>query len=358
MRQIMTVGVLLLLACCGGETSDEVGTSAATTTTTTAVTPSAAVTPPPSTTLVTELVTETAGGQATELTEGLRYHLGGEQFTIKSGEVDVISPASGDAYPTVVVLHGNPLYADKRWHRLDAQLIAEQGRVVFLPTWGHYESAAVQDIGAEGAWELNVREAECAVAFARGHTAEFGGDPDNITLYGFSAGASPVLMAGLSEVDPLEACSSAGPAGAVQALVPIDADWVMGGGWDTSLRANPDAFYSITPWRLLDGSQDIPIHVVVAEITGSYTRSVEPDPATSWLSYRHIDIDLVADLDDRGYLADGEFSLMESSEYAIEILHEAGYDATLVVMPGASHDSWGTEGRAAVVETVVSAGQR
>ena len=358
----MTVGlVVLLLACCGEGGSDEVTRIVSETSTTGLLaedSATASTTAATSTTLVTALTAKTAEGLATELTEGLRYHLGGEEFKAKSGEIDVISPVSGDSYPTVVVLHGNPLSASKEWHRLDAQLIAERGRVVFLANWGKYVTAAVQDMGTEASWGIGVREAECAIAFARSRTAEFGGDPDHITVYGFSAGAQPALMAGLSEVDPLDACMAPGPAGAVQALVSVDADWLMGGGsWDFPLQANPEAFYSITPWRLLDGSQDIPIHVMVAEITGSYTRSVEPDPATSWLAQRHIDVDVVADLDDRGYLADGELSLKESSEYAVEILREAGYDAILVVMPGASHDSWGVDGRAAVVETVVSTGQ-
>ncbi len=360
-QSLIAAKLVVLLACCGGEA--DTGTAAATAgtvaaTVTTTSDPPTATAPVPSTTLVTELTAKTSAGLATELTEGLRYHAADAPFETKSGAIDVISPASGDAYPTVVVFHGNPHFAGKGWHRSDAQLIAEQGRVVFLPAWGKFDLTASQGMGTQASWELTVREAECAVAFARSHTAEFGGDPDNITLYGYSAGASPVLMAGLSEVDPLDACSSSGPAGAVQALVTIDGDWVMGGGWDTSLRANPEAFYAITPWRLLDGSQDTPIRVVVAEITGTYTRSVGPDPATSWLSYRHIDIDLVSDVGNRGYLADGEFSLRESSEYAVEILREAGYDATLVVMPGASHDVWGTEGTAAVVETVIDAGRK
>lgn len=349
MKKITVVtAAFALLTACGGD-SEPVSTEAANTApTTSAVATTATGTAEP-------IVPTAPGAMPTELTEDLRYHPAGEPFTDRSGAVDVIAPTEGGPWPTVVVFHGDPLVATKTWHRSDAQFIAEQGRIVFLAAWGHLDSAAVQDMGAQAAWELNVREAECAVAFARSHTAEFGGDPDHITLYGFSAGASPVLMAGLSEVEPLDTCLSPGPAGAVQALVAIDADWVMGGSWDTSLRANPEAFYSITPWRLLDGSQGIPIHVMVAEIPGSYTRPVGLDPATSWLSYRHIDIHLVADLDKRGFLADGEFSLKESSEYAVEILQEAGYDATLVIMTGASHDSWGDEGKAIVVDTVVHA---
>lgn len=362
MRQTVTVGLaVLLLACCGEDSGDEVTTLVAETTTTVSIVAEPSPEPPTpatSTTVLTELTTKTTGGLATQLIEGLRYHPAGEPFTSKSGEVDVIAPTAGGPYPTVVVFHGGPTFASKEWHRLDAQLIAEQGRVVFLPNWGKHDLAAIQDIGTQGEWELSTRESECAVAFARSLAAEFGGDPDHITLYGSSAGATAVLMAGLSEVEPLDSCSVPGPAGDVQALVPVEADWVIGGHGDTTIKAVPEAFYSVTPWRFLDGSQDIPIHVMVAEITGSYKRSVEPDPATSWLSYRHSDIDLVADLDARGYLSDGEFSVRESGEYAVEILREAGYNVTLAVMPGATHDVWGTEGTAAVVETVVNAGRR
>jgi predicted esterase len=354
MRQTMTVGVVvLLLACCGGDGGDEAAPPVAESATTTTVAPETPVT---STTLVTELTKETSGGLATELTEGLRYHSAGAPFKTKSGEIDVISPAEGDGHPTVVIFHGGPRFADKNWNRSDGQLIAEQGRVVFLPNWGHIESSAELGTGTDA---LTVRQAECAVAYARSHTAEFGGDPDNITLYGYSAGASQILMAGLSEADPVDGCLSPGPGGPVQALVPVDADWLLCGHGDAKYRADPEIFYSVSPWRLLDGSQDIPIRVVVAEIIEGppYTRSVEPDPAASWLAYRHSDIDLVADLAARGFLEDGEFNVRESGEYAVEVLNETGYDASLIVMPGATHSKWGDEGLAVVVETVVAAGE-
>lgn len=70
---------------------------------------------------------------------------------------------------------------------------------------------------------------------------------------------------------------------------------VLGGGWDTQLSDDPEAFYSITPWRYLDGSQNLQIYVMVTE-DHTLVRNVDPDAATSWLSYRHPDIDLQADL--------------------------------------------------------------
>ncbi|MDJ0923345.1 MAG: carboxylesterase family protein [Acidimicrobiia bacterium] len=358
MRKIISIAAALtLLAACGSDVEPAAAGAAETATTVSGAAEAVAVstTPVVATTVVSELAAKTPGGLATVLTEGLRYHAAGAPFRTKSGEIDVISPVDGDGHPTVVVFHGGPRFADKNWNRSDGQLIAEQGRVVFLPNWGHLESGVQSDTGT-GA--LTVRQAECAVAYARSHTAEYGGDPDNITLYGYSAGASQILMAGLSEVDPVDGCLSSGPGGPVQALVPVDADWLLCGHGDAKYQADPEIFYSVSPWRLLDGSQDIPIRVVVAEIiVEPYTRSVGPDPAASWLSYRHRDIDLVADLDARGFLEDGEFNVRESGEYAVEILNESGYDASLIVMPGATHDKWGDEGMAVLVDTVVAAGE-
>lgn len=343
MQSTVIAVIFALLAACGGDAEPARDVTATTA-------------PPTTATRTAETVVSTApGAMATRLTEDLVYHPGGHPFSTESGVIDVISPTTGGPWPTVVVFHGDPRTAGKSWHRPDAKMIAEQGRVVFLPAWGHIDSAAVQDMDFEDSWDLMVRELKCAVAFAHTRTAEFGGDPDHITVYGLSAGGNAVLMAGLADVEPLDTCTTPGPAIAVQALVPIDADWVLGGDWDSELSANPEAFYSITPWRFIDGSRDIPISVMVTEITGPYTRRVEPDPATSWLSYRHSDIDLVADLDERGYLADGDFSLKESGEYAFEILGEAGHEASLIVMPGAQHASWGAEGMAVVVETVLNA---
>ncbi|MEA2000923.1 MAG: hypothetical protein U9N84_03425 [Actinomycetota bacterium] len=344
MKKITVVAATLaLLTACGGNSEPTNSEAEATAPATTAAASA-------------EVVASTVPGpMPTEMTEDLIYHPGGEPFTAKSGLVDVIAPTGEGSWPTVVVFHGDPRFASKTWHRSDAGLIAEQGRVVFLPSWGHTISSAASDMGLQSVEEMVVQELSCAVLFAQAYTAEYGGDPDHITLYGLSAGGNAVLMAGLAAADPLESCSVSGGPVQPQALVPIDADWTMGGSWDMQIREDPELFYARTPWRYLDGSQDIPIHVMVAENPGSYTRSVEPDPATSWLSYRHGDIDLAGDLEARGYLADGEFSLKESSEYAVEILREAGYDVTLVVMPGASHESWGSAGTAAVVDTVLDA---
>ncbi len=317
---------------------------------------------PETTTTTTEAATSTTEGMATttttvttdtRLVTDLVYHAPDDRFTAASGLTDVIAPNEGGPWPTVVVFHGDPRFASKIWHRKDATEIASHGRVVFLPAWGHSTLSSSAD-SLDSTWDTLVQEVTCAVVFAAAHTAEYGGDPNHITLYGLSAGGNAVLMAGLSGAEPLDTCAAPGPAVSPQALVPIDADWVLGGDWDSQLAENPEAFYSLTPWRYMDGSQDVRIFVMVTE-DQSLVRSVDADPATSWLSYRHADIDLEADLRAMGFLDDGNFGLVESGEYAYEKLIAAGYDATLVSMPGAQHDVWGEEGFQVVVETVLRA---
>ena len=340
---LMVLPLALALGSCGGGENQVEAVAETTTTTTEATTTTSAEVP----------TTERTDFLETRLVTDLVYHASDDRFSAASGLTDVTAPTEGGPWPTVVVFHGDPRFASKTWHRPDATEIAGHGRVVFLPAWGQttlsYDAASL-----DSHWDMLVREVTCAVAFAAAYTEEYGGDPDHITLYGLSAGGNAVLMAGLAGAEPLETCVAPGPAITPQALAPIDADWLLGGGFDSQLSENPEAFYSITPWRYLDGSQDLRIYVMVTE-DPTLVRSVDPDPATSWLSYRHPDIDLPAELEAMKFLDDGKFGIVESGEYAYEVLVAAGYDATLVRMPGARHEAWGEEGRRVVVETVLHA---
>ncbi len=338
---LMVLPLALALGSCGGGENQVEAVAETTTATTEATTTTNANVP----------TTERTNTLETRLVTDLVYHPTDDRFSADSGLTDVIAPTEGGPWPTVVVFHGDPFFTSKTWHRSDATEIAGHGRVVFLPAWGH-TTLPLDPASLEDTWEVVVREVTCAVAFAAAHTEEYGGDPDHISVYGLSAGGNAVLMAGLAGAEPLETCVAPGPAVTPEALAPIDADWVLGGSWDSQLSENPEAFYSMTPWRYLDGSQDLRIYVMVTE-DPTLVRSVDPDPATSWLSYRHPDIDLPAELEALGFLDDGKFGVVESGEYAHEVLVAAGYDATLVRMPGARHETWGEEGRRVVVETVL-----
>ncbi len=354
---------VLMAAACGDDDRGEesVTTPSATTTVSAAPAPTTTVgAAPAATTTTSAMVGNAAAGTLdVELITDLAYHQGDERFRASSGLIDVVAPTTGGPWPVVVVFHGNPSAVSKEYHRGQAHLLAKRGRVVFLPAWGHTDSVWESEAGLRAMLDLHVREVTCAVVFTRARAAEFGGDPDHIILHGLSAGGNAVLTAGLARAEPLDACVEAGPAVVPQALVPVDADVMLGGGFDQQLSEDPEAFYSATPWRYLDGSHDFPIHVTVtAEPGAPYVRSVGSDPATSWLSYRHVDIDLVAELTELGFLDDGGFGLRESDEYLHQVLLDAGYDARLVILPGASHERYGDEGWAVLLDTILEAEQK
>jgi hypothetical protein len=350
-RHVLVILAVLVLSgsCASSDPTQEAGSTAAKPTVTE---PAPSADPSTATTTTVPPPSEPGALLETELTLDVVYHTPDDRFRGDSGLTDVVAPTEGGPWPTVVAFHGDPLFASKGWHRSDATAIAQHGVVAFLPAWGHTTLPLDPESLGE-TWDVLVQEVTCAVTFAHAHARDYGGDPDNITLYGLSAGGNAVVMAGLAGAKPLDTCSAPGPAVTPRALIPIDADWVLGGSWDGQLTQNPEAFYSLTPWRYLDGSQNLSITVMVTE-DQSLVRNVDPDDESSWLSYRHPDIDLRAQLESMGFLDDGKFGVVESGQYAYQVLIDAGYDTSLVAMPGARHEVWGEEGLRVVIDTVVN----
>lgn len=292
-----------------------------------------------------------------EVTSNLVYHQGDDRFTGAAGLMDVVAPVAKGPWPTVVAYHGDPSSVGRPWMLPMAEDLADEGRVVFVPDWGHTEYAWQREVSLVEQFDLLVREVRCAVVFAKAHAADFGGDPDHITVYGYSAGGNAALMAGLADTEPLEACAEAGPSVVPQAVVSGDGDVLLGAGiWDSRLADEPEAFYGFTPWRFVDGSPRVPVQIVAVENTyGPFERSVGEDPYTSMVADRHTDIDLVGELLAMGLLDDGAFSVRDSNEWAYQELLDAGYDVEWVLLPDSNHLSISPEGRTLLIDTILQA---
>ncbi len=346
---VLCASVLAVASCATGTAREDNGDSIAASVpeTTTTVVSSAA----------TQSTTSSEASEVVEVTGGLVYHQGDDRFKNAQATLDVVAPTTGGPWPVVVAFHGDPSSVGKSWMLPMATDIAGRGRVVFVPDWGHTAAEWQSEASLEEQWSSLVRELRCAVVFAKSNAADYGGDPGHITLYGYSAGGNAALMAGLTESEPLEACVETGAGVVPQAVVSGDGDVLLGAAvWDAHLAEEPEAFYAFAPWRHLDASHGFPVYIAAVENTyGPFERSFGSDPAASFLANRHIDIDLIGELNEMGLLANGSFSLRDSQEWAYQTLLDTGYDAEWVLLPDSTHMSLSSEGQALLIDTVVHA---
>uniref|UniRef100_UPI0024576244 carboxylesterase family protein n=1 Tax=Nocardia abscessus TaxID=120957 RepID=UPI0024576244 len=107
--------------------------------------------------------------------------------------------------PVLVWLHGGAYLAGSgQWNLYDAdRLVGETGVVVVSVS---YRLGVLGYLRAPGvsAGNLGLRDQIAALRWVREHIAEFGGDPERVTVSGQSAGAqSVVALLGIAEARPL-----------------------------------------------------------------------------------------------------------------------------------------------------------
>jgi acetyl esterase/lipase len=353
LQTLATFGLLAsLIASCGSSDDTAGNASVATNVATTTQQSTTVTTTPPPTTVSTE------AAATVETTRDLPYHQGDDRFNNAEGLLDVVAPVGNGPWPVVVAFHGDPRFVGRSWMIPIATSIADSGRVVFVPEWGHPDLKWQADNSLTARFDILVEEVTCAVVFAKANAAEFGGDPEHITLYGYSAGANAALMAGLADAEPLAACAEPGPTVVPQAIVSGDGDLLLGApDWDTYLKDELESFYAFAPWRYLDEADEFPIYVAATEDTPRpyYDREFGSDPTTSFLADRHTDIDLISELTAMGLLEDGGFSIRDGNQWAYETLLAAGYDTEWVLLPDSTHESLTPDATALLIDTIVHA---
>lgn len=105
--------------------------------------------------------------------------------------LDVYRPARAERAPVIVFFYGGDwTHGERGWYRFVGHALAAHGMVVMIPDYRKFPDAAPGGFMADAAR---------AVAWARTHAAEFGGDPGDLFVMGHSAGGH---IAALLATDP------------------------------------------------------------------------------------------------------------------------------------------------------------
>lgn len=113
---------------------------------------------------------------------------------------DVFAPRDGDRLPVLVMLHGTG--GEHQVMDPLARALAEEGVVVYVPTWPAIDQRAPYPADDDEPYRLQAEAVVCALRFARRTAAEFGGDPDDLTVFGHSGGATAGARVALVATPP------------------------------------------------------------------------------------------------------------------------------------------------------------
>ena len=251
------------------------------------------------------------------------------------GVLDVYAPAEAGPWPVVVMFHGGPPLTKANLIQ-KAQEVARRGFVVLAATWGaggDFPPSYEELLAAQS-------QAACAVAFARTHAAEYGGDPVTMIVFGHSAGANMAALAAFARPEPTAGCLGGSKLGPIDAVVTYEGDWVAMGPdvpWDSQMTADPRILDSYTPWTFLSEHPDLRVVMLVSEDPGVEHRVPDAAAVESFIAVRDPSGDLRAYLEADDAFADGVFDLAETQQVLFSALQAQGNPVSLDVLPGSTH---------------------
>ena len=105
-------------------------------------------------------------------------------------KLDIYRPAASGTYPVVIYIHGGGFTAcDKN---------EGQHWASYLVPWGYAVVSVNYRLAPQDRFPAAIADVQCAIAWVKGHGAEYGLDTTRIALIGSSAGGHLALLAGLS----------------------------------------------------------------------------------------------------------------------------------------------------------------
>jgi acetyl esterase/lipase len=276
------------------------------------------------------------------VTRNVAYESANPVFT--PGVLDVHAPGKAGPWPVVVMFHGQPPSMNsKETLYSHATRVAELGFVVFVATWGHGWPEAEPTYRWAEAARL---QTACAVAFARAHAAEYGGDAATMIVFGHSAGANLGAVVAFARPTPAAGCLGGTTLGAIDALVTWEGDWALADfAWDSGLADDPALMDAATPWKSLAQHQDLKVVMLVSANPGPYVRPLDdPKVMDSFFVPRDPSGVLRKRFDGIGALADSSIDITDEQRLLFSVLKAQGNPVSLDVMPDSSHDGIGGAG--------------
>ncbi len=250
--------------------------------------------------------------------------------------IDVYVPDGQGPWPVAVAFHGRSGDGkDTASITSVAEAAARGGMVVFAPTWytGDPFPLGIDDIDHLG------DAGNCAVAFARAHAGEHGGDPTRIVVYGFSAGTGPALVSALDPAqDDIPGCRSSPTGAPVAGAVLGDGEtfWhsaAFDGAFGEDLDGMQDSVASLTDPTRWPPDLDTEFFVWAAA-EGTAPRDIDDSANPTWLAERDPAGSIRSDLERLDQLADGVVSYLDAAQLLELRLRESDVDVTLEITPG------------------------
>jgi len=348
-RLLAGMTAVVLLAGCGAGVNATPTPAAPTATSVPSaavITPTSAATATPAPTPTAPAPTPTSQPSPTPLAvvETLDVAYESANALLAPGVLDVYTPAKAGPWPVVVMFHPDPAYNSKGYLREYARRVANLGFVAFVPAWGQMPDGSGAAVTYDTLRAVNA-QAACAVAFARAHAAQYGGNTATMIVFGHSAGAERAAMVAFARPKPSAGCLGNPTLGAIDALVTYEGDWILGGASSRALEADPRVLDVATPWKYLAAHKDLTVVLLVSSNPGLPDRVFADAKAVdAFFALRDPSGALRKQLDANGALADGSVSFMENQQLLASVLKAQGNPVRFEVLPRSAHTFWTDDG--------------
>lgn len=281
-------------------------------------------------------------------------------YTSDEGEsllLDVYHPVSGDGYPLVVLFHKNPVFgATKEQVRVLAAKIAQRGAVVVAPTWGRRMSMGDMQAIADESVIWYSQHGPCAVWSAVDIAPAFGANDGRVTVVGEATGVLPAQAVVFGSSTGVGGCLSPPVEVPIEKAILFEADWLLVPDiWDQVLLDDPTYLRTSSYWDQTDSPTSTTIYMLVGEVSAPETvRSLEGETylESHWIRLRDPSGELANAFASSGGLQDGDMSFTDVTRVVTSRLVDGGWDAQLLVVPGAGHSLGGAEAQVFVADLV------